>query len=255
MLTAASHRHGQWSRRGILAGLGCAICNAALAQTAAEWSYEGATGPENWGTLSPDYAACGIGAEQSPIDLVQTVPADAADVAFFWAASPSGKALNNGETVQANLTDGGHIMIGEIRYDLLQYHFHSPAEHTAEGMRHEAEIHFVHRAESGALAVVGVLLTGGGTSGAFDTLLAAAPLEEGDAPLGPTEPASFLPQDRSYFRYAGSLTTPPCSEIVLWTVMQTTGAVSDAAIATFRSRFTPNARPLQLVNRRFVLRE
>jgi carbonic anhydrase len=186
---------------------------------------------------------------------VETVPADAADVRFVWTPGPSGTAQNNGETVQANLAEGGHIMIGDTRYDLVQYHFHSPAEHAVDGTRQEAEVHFVHRATSGALAVVGVTLTGGGTSGAFDALLAAAPLEEGEAPLGPTEPASFLPQDRSYFRYAGSLTTPPCTEIVLWTVMQSSSAVSDAAIATFRSRFAPNARPLQQVNRRFILRE
>lgn len=221
----------------------------------AHFTYDGAEGPEHWGELSPDFATCGTGAEQSPIDLRATIPADAQDIDLAWQTGSDWQVVNNGHTIQVNLTDAGAAVIDGKSYALAQFHFHNPSEHAVAGTRAPMEAHFVHKAEDGALAVLGVMLTGGGDNALLDAVMAAAPAQAGEADLAPMDIATFLPAGRSYFRYQGSLTTPPCSEIVVWTVLQEPLAVSDGAIAAFAGIFPMNARPLQPTNRRYILAE
>ena len=233
-----------------------AMPGLALAQEAPHWDYEeDEAGPGHWGELSKDFGACASGREQSPIDLTRTIDADAPDVVVDWNAEAVWTIVNTGHTIQANAEDGGTITLDGKAFDLLQFHFHNPSEHAIEGERFPMEAHFVHRAEDGTLAVVGVMLVGGGESDFLDKVMAAAPAEEGEKGLGVADPGAFLPPDGHYFRYEGSLTTPPCSETVDWTVMRTPVAVPDADLAAFHALFPMNARPLQLVNRRFVLSE
>lgn len=219
------------------------------------FTYEGAEGPEHWGELAPDYATCGTGTQQSPIDLTATIPADAQDIELAWQAGSDWQVVNNGHTVQVNLTDAGSAVIDGKSFALAQFHFHNPSEHAVAGTRAPMEVHFVHKADDGALAVLGVMLTGGGDNALLDAVMAAAPAEEGEAGLEPMDPATLLPAERSYFRYQGSLTTPPCSEVVVWTVLKEPVAVSDSAIAAFGGIIPMNARPLQPANRRYVLAE
>ena len=246
------------------AGLGaltaCSVCNTMIARAAgkgAHWGYEGKEGPEQWGSLSKDYAACSAGREQSPIDLDSQVPAVLSDLSIEWGAT-SVNVVNNGHTIQANTDPGSRVVVGGKAYKLAQFHFHHPSEHAVAGKRHPMEAHFVHVADDGALAVLGVFMDGGATDGpVVDTIEAVwkvAPKTKGEAKgKGKIVPAHLLPSDRAIYRYAGSLTTPPCSEVVSWTVFATPIAVQQAQIDTFAKLFPMNARPLQAINRRFLL--
>jgi carbonic anhydrase len=215
------------------------------------WGYEGQAGPEHWADL------CTTGHEQSPIDLVAALHAsDAPAVQLDWQVGTDWLVQNNGHTLQLTpIGSAGKIEIAGKAYTLLQLHFHHPAEHAIDGKRAAMEVHFVHKAEDGSLAVLGVMLAGGGPAGWLDQIVQTAPPVKGTVPLGVQNPAVLLPESRGFFRYAGSLTTPPCSEVVLWTVLQQPLAVSDAAIAGFAQMFPMNARPLQPIYRRFLVAE
>ena len=243
------------SRRSFIAASGaavvaaCPVCRAFAAE-GPHWTYDEAA---HWGDLSPDFQVCGLGAEQSPIDLVDPVPAELGDVAVKWQPK-GGVVVNNGHTIQVNTEAGSAADIAGKSYDLLQFHFHHPSEHTVAGAAHAMEAHFVHRAADGGLAVLGVFLVPGAENGTLARVWGKVPDEEGEAELdGALDLSTLLPSDRAYYRYAGSLTTPPCSETVLWTVFANPVEVSDAQIAAFAALYPMNARPIQDLNRRFLL--
>ena len=226
------------------------ICRAASAADGPHWAYDEAA---KWGELAPEFTTCGIGAEQSPVDLADPVPSALHDVTLAWQPA-GGAVVNNGHTIQVNTAPGNSAEIGGIRYELAQFHFHHPSEHAVAGERFAMEVHFVHRAATGGLAVIGVLLAPGAENAALAAVEAKMPAKEGEAALdAPLDLAPFLPKSRAYYRYAGSLTTPPCSETVLWTVFAEPVEVSEAQIAAFAALYPMNARPLQAINRRFLL--
>ena len=210
------------------------------------WGYSGDQGPANWGRLSPDYALCADGSAQSPIDIRDASELDLVDIAFDYGETEN-NIFNNGHTIQVNTDAGSYIIYNGIRYDLLQFHFHLPSEHTINGEAAAMEIHFVHQdGNSGALAVVGVMLRQGEThnepyAAVFDHL----PAEVGEAQARGDAIAleSLLPAERRFYTYQGSLTTPPCSEIVRWLLLATPLELSAAQIAAFAEIYEGNARP------------
>lgn len=240
-------------RRSFLAGLlACPTCAATGGSAfAAHWSYED---PDHWGN---DEAAktCAVGSQQSPVDLTKGVRASIDTLKIAWKPQAF-RIVNNGHTFQADAKPGaGGITIGGEKFDLLQFHFHTPSEHALDGKRTAMEVHFVHKHASGRLAVVGVFLVAGKALPALTELLKTAPREEGGADLAKAiDPASFLPGKRGFYRYEGSLTTPPCSETVDWNVFDTPVTVAAADIEAFKKAFPMNARPLQSINRRFLLK-
>ena len=121
-----------------------------------EWGYAGDIGPAQWAALDPAFAACAHGTEQSPIDLADAVTDDHPAIAFDYVPR-SAEIVNNGHTIEVNVDWGSGIIVGDIRYELLQFHFHRGSEHTVAGVRFPLEMHLVHRSDDGALAVVGVL--------------------------------------------------------------------------------------------------
>lgn len=234
---------------GLVAVAACPVC-AAVAAEGVHWTYEEAG---KWGELSPEFQACGIGIEQSPIDLARPISSELGDVAIAWQAGP-GVVENNGHTIEVKTAPGNAVEIAGTRYDLVQFHFHHPSEHSVDGARFAMEAHFVHRAGTGGLAVLGVFLVPGAENATLAKVWEKMPSEEGEAELEePVDLMSLLPQSRAYYRYAGSLTTPPCSEVVLWTVFAEPVEVSDAQIAAFAALYSMNARPVQKMNRRFLL--
>ena len=233
----------------------CPVCTALAASEKPHWSYQGEGGPEHWGKLSDDYQVCGLGTQQSPVDLADTAGADLSPPALTWPVS-GGKVINNGHTIQVNLPKGGSLALDGRRFSLLQFHFHHPSEHLIDGRAYGMEVHFVHASESGDLAVVGAMIEPGTEHPALAAVWSAMPKTAGgEADLArEIDPVSFLPGDNRIYRYAGSLTTPPCSEIVAWTVYRTAIQASPQQIAAFAALFPNNARPAQAINRRFLLR-
>ena len=220
------------------------------------WGYSGDVGPANWGELSPDYALCADGSAQSPIDIRDASELDLVDIEFQYGESAN-KIFNNGHTIQVNVDAGSAILYNGITYDLLQFHFHSPSEHTIDGVAAPLEIHFVHQdSNSGNLAVVGILLTEGeDENGAYAAVFDHMPAQVGE-PEAAGESialAALLPEARAYYTYQGSLTTPPCSEIVRWLLLNSPVALSSAQVAAFRAIYDGNARPVQELGVRDLL--
>ncbi|MFE7835549.1 carbonic anhydrase [Streptomyces sp. NPDC057474] len=222
----------------------------------AHWGYEGADGPANWATLAEDFEACEAGKEQSPIDLDddKAVEAPVSKAITIDYRPVTAELVNNGHTVQANVSEGSGIVIDGTSYDLKQFHFHLPSEHTEDGEHAEMEVHFVHANQDGALAVVGVLMEARAGDSAFSDLFAKLPAEEGatERITKSFDLTAFLPGDRDQYRYDGSLTTPPCAEGVKWTVLKEEVPVSPGEVAAYEELFPKSNRPTQPVNDREV---
>jgi carbonic anhydrase len=227
----------------------------AAAATAAEWTYTGPAGPAHWGKVDAASKTCAIGTEQSPIDLAgRSVPAPADKFAIDWKAGAF-KVVNNGHTIEVEAPAGSTVTLDGVSYALKQFHFHLPSEHTRDGKHAAMEVHFVHQDAKGKAVVVGVMMVAGAASPAFHTVMAAAPAKaDGPEQEVTLDPAAFLPKKKARLRYEGSLTTPPCSEVVDWQVMETPITVAAADIDQFRTIIGQNARPVEPRGRRFVLK-
>ncbi len=219
----------------------------------AHWSYEGLDGPRVWGRLKPEYRSCASGMRQSPIDIRDGLALDLEPVRFDYRPSRFG-VLDNGHTVQVNVAPGNSIDIGGRRYELLQFHFHRPSEERINGRQFDMVAHLVHRDAEGRLAVVAVLLARGAAQPLLQTVWNHLPLEKGEeaAARVPLDLNELLPVERGYYTYMGSLTTPPCTEGVLWVVMQRPVQVSSAQIDIFSRLYPMNARPIQQTAGRLI---
>jgi carbonic anhydrase len=219
------------------------------------WSYEGEEGPEHWGEMSEDFALCGEGMEQSPIDIAMAEETELVDLEFNYADTEV-NILNNGHTIQVNYDEGSTAMIEGVEYNLLQFHFHTPSEHTIDGEPAALEMHLVHADADSNLAVVGVMLMVGEEDNealaALWDVLPAEEMEAMDAGMA-VNVMDLMPEDHTYFHYYGSLTTPPCSEGVNWNVLTTPVMVSEAQLEAFEGIFEMNARPVQPINDRELL--
>ena len=213
------------------------------------WDYEEA---EAWGSLSPEYAACDTGTQQSPINLVEPEAKDLENATFEYLPSTA-SIVNNGHTVQVNLDAGGSMWLDDVEYRLVQFHFHGPSEHTVDGDSFPLEIHFVHKSAEGAFAVLGVMVEVGEEDGAWADLIASLPTELGtETALGfDVDATALMPEIRAAYRYSGSLTTPPCTEGVEWQVLIATAHMSGAQIDAIRAQFAEeNNRPVQPLGER-----
>ena len=214
------------------------------------WSYVHGITPPKWGEVS---ATCATGTHQSPVALsTKQSKAQSPEQAleFSWSKS-TGELVDTGHSDQVNLPPGSFITYGGTKYELQQFHFHTPSEHTIDGKHAPMEAHFVHKSADGKLAVVGVLLKQGTAASAFapelDDLPAAGEKKSVEVDL-----PAMLPKSTRHFAYTGSLTTPPCSEDVQWIVMLGEDPVSKAEIAAFQAKYARNARPVQSLKGRTV---
>ncbi len=219
------------------------------------WGYEEANGPDIWGQLNPDYILCAEGTMQSPIDLVAPTESALNDIMFSYQPSQM-SVHHNGHTIEVAPAEENWIEIDGERYDLLQFHFHAPSEHTVAGELFDMEMHLVHRNEAGTLAVVGVMITQGDGNAAYDPLWAQLPAEAGETNQvenAAVNAGDLLPGDRQTYRYDRSLTTPPCSEGVKWNVLTAPIEMSETQIAAFKAVVHTNNRPVQPLNERELL--
>lgn len=224
---------------------------------AASWSYEGDTGPEQWAQLDATYATCDAGQEQSPID-VDAAPASEAEQGadpVTYDYTPSSFTLEKEPyTIKASAKDAGGITLGDEQYDLLQFHIHTPSEHTLDGARTELGVHLVHQNADGELAVVQLFFEPGEGDGALSEAFGDLPSTEDETTtLDDFDVSTLLPDTRTTFRYDGSLTTPPCTENVRWIVMQEAMEGSSELITTVQDLIGDSARPLQPLNGREVV--
>ncbi len=228
----------------------------ATSESQLDWSYQGDNGPGKWASLDSKYALCASGKSQSPIDIQQAQRQDLPDIAFHYQPSLL-KIVNNGHTIELDYPDGSNtITLDGSSYRLVQFHFHTPSEHQIDGQATAMELHLVHKDAKGRLAVIGVLVKEGEENRTLVEAWAKLPHSEGEQPLDSSLDASqLLPRNRSSFRYAGSLTTPPCSEGVRWTVLEQPIEMSAAQIAAFRTIYPSNNRPLQPLNTRAVIED
>jgi len=181
---------------------------------------------------------------QTPIDLPSSAAADASThLTFSYHPFPMA-LLNNGHTLQVVAASGSSVAVGPAptdRYELSQFHFHSPSEHTLAGKAFDLELHLVHKNAAGNLLVVGLLFRRGKANPLLEPIFARAPTDAGKDPVAQgqeiVDPTSLLPAGSAYFHYTGSLTVPPCTEGVAWYVMATAGEVSDAQIARYQALF------------------
>lgn len=239
------------------------MVHAVPAPTTPHWDYGQEHGPATWASLSPDFATCGSGKSQSPIDIAsaKTQPAEALKTSYAPAElrvvhhEHVADGINNGHTVQVNESGADALTLGDETFSLLQYHFHSPSENTVDGKHYPMEMHLVHKSAAGKLAVVGVFIEEGAENAAYAPVWANLPKEKGkEFHLAhvTVNVDDLLPQERTTWRFDGSLTTPPCTEGVKWLVLTHPVQLSASQIAAFRAVIDGNNRPTQPLHGRVV---
>jgi carbonic anhydrase len=217
------------------------------------WSYEGETGPANWSKINVDWAKCGTGNRQSPIDLRDGIKVNLEQISFDYHPS-SFSEVNNGHTIQVTVGSGNFITVGNTAYELQEFHFHRPSEEKINGKGTEMVMHLVHRSAEGKVAIIAVLLERGQPHRLMQTIWDNLPLEKFDtvSPAIVIDPTDALPERREYFTYMGSLTEPPCTEGVLWMVFKQPMQASPAQMALYSRLYPLNARPLQATAGRMI---
>jgi carbonic anhydrase len=219
---------------------------AAAPKHGTHWSYEGESGPLNWSRINVDWAMCGSGRRQSPIDIRDGIKVDLEQITFDYHPS-SFNEIDNGHTIQVTVGGGNFITVGNQTYELQGFHFHRPSEERINGKGTEMVIHLVHKSVEGKLAIVAVLLERGKQHNLIQTVWNNLPLEKNElvAPSVVLDLKEVLPAMREYYTYMGSLSEPPCSEGVLWLVMKQPMQASPAQMALFSRLYPLNARPVQ----------
>jgi carbonic anhydrase len=208
------------------------------------WTYEDV---DAWGET------CATGEQQSPVDLADATDEDLTDLELDYHASPA-EVIDNGHTIQVNLADAGTMTRDGKTYTLAQFHFHAPSEHLLDGVPYAAEVHLVHIADDESLAVLGILIEEGEADAIIADVLASAPEAGADpaATAASIDVNALLPADHRTFRYDGSLTTPPCSEGVAWSVLQEPMTWSSDQVAEFVALHPGSHRPPQPIGDRVL---
>lgn len=221
----------------------------------AQWGYSGKTGPEHWAELDKNYSACAAGKSQSPVDIIDAVKTDLPNIAYGYK-NHSKTIINNGHTIQVNFENAGGIQINQQAFKLLQVHFHAPSENRVGRKSFPLEGHFVHADKDGNLAVVAVMFKKGTTNTSLQRVWNAIPSESHHAQIfNGLKPSELLPTERKYYRFSGSLTTPPCSEGVTWIVLKEPAKIGENQIKRFENLWDhPNNRPVQPINARLIAR-
>jgi len=231
-----------------LAALVLGMATLAAAQTTA-WDYQGKRGTLTWGKLDPAYKACSDGHEQSPIDIRGAHLNKALPPIQFHYLAGAVTLENNGHTIEVKVNPGSYIVVGGVRYELVQFHFHHPGEEAVKGKLSDMDVHLVHKSADGKLAVIAVRLNEdmGMPNATLATLWQHLPATVGahEKITEMVNPGGLLPADRGYWTYTGSLTTPPCTEGVRWFVFEQDLGVSRDQLRAFAALYKMNSRPLQ----------
>lgn len=227
---------------------------AAAGPAARPWGYTGDGAPEHWGSLSPAYKRCAVGTRQSPIDLRDTLRVDQEALQFDYR-SGGFSVIDTGRTVEVRLPAGNTLKVGQRSFALRHLQFHRPGEFRVNGAPVAMSIHLHHQDTKGRVAIVSLLVQPGDADHpTLERLWGALPLERQTLETVPEglDLNGLLPAQRGYFMFMGSLTTPPCSEDVLWLVLREPLRVSARQLEVFARLYPMNARPLQPAGGRIV---
>ncbi len=225
------------------------------ASSGVHWGYEGKSGPRHWMELEEDFALCGQGKNQSPVNLSQMVDAKLPPLQIDYQGTGT-EVINNGHTIQVNYQPGSTLVVDGDRFELKQFHFHSPSENRINGKAFPLEGHFVHADKNGNLAVIAVMFEEGQANDVLSKVWEKMPASAGGkSRLKQTVSANdLLPAKRDYYRFNGSLTTPPCTEGVRWFVMKQPVTISGQQVKKFSHvMHHPNNREVQPLNARVIM--
>ncbi len=226
----------------------------ANSQSKDDWSYGGSTNPTQWDNLSSDFETCETGNQQSPINIKQenTYQHNLGELSLNYDVSNTNtEVVNNGHSIQVNYDSGSSLTWKNQTYELKQFHFHTPSEHQIDGEASSMELHLVHLNEQGEITVVGALIEPGTSNSELQKIWSKIPQEGEKQQLATTIDASnLLPENKDFYHYSGSLTSPPCSEGVNWIILQEPIEASKEQIDAFTEFYQMNARPIQETNNR-----
>ncbi|KAL2239841.1 alpha carbonic anhydrase 7 [Sesamum indicum] len=230
-----------------------------------EFSYEenSEIGPAHWGEIRPEWKECSSGEMQSPIDLLNERVEVVSHLGKLKRSyKPSNTTLiNRGHDMMLRWPGGaGHININGTLYQLKQCHWHSPSEHTISGRRFDMEVHLVHQSDDNRIAVIGIMYKIGRPDSFLSmmkrNLKAVAEMRDVEKTIGIIDPKLIKLGSRKYYRYIGSLTTPPCTQNVIWTIVRKVRTVTREQVELIRDVVhddsEANARPIQPVHERLV---
>ncbi|MFK3659199.1 carbonic anhydrase [Scandinavium sp. NPDC088450] len=220
------------------------------------WGYQNENGPDHWGSITQDFQLCATGKNQSPIDIKKASKTTLSHLDLAFKAGPQ-TVINNGHTIQVNVSEGNTLKLDDELYTLNQFHFHSPSENEINGKHFPLEMHMVYKSTTGDLAVLAVMFEQGDENKALAGLWEHLPLKEGNQSTltTPVQVKDLIPSPLNHYRFSGSLTTPPCSEGVSWLVFETQPQVSAQQIHKFKTIIHDNNRPVQPINGRVVVEE
>jgi carbonic anhydrase len=220
----------------------------------AHWSYDEELGPKEWASLDEKYEMCAEGLHQSPINIINSIEAQLTSLSLE-EKSKAKTFVNNGHTVQVNFSGFNTLNLDNTKYYLKQIHFHTPSENQIDGKSYPMEAHLVHASSTGQLAVVAVLFEEGSENNVLNKLLRNLPENKGDKNNLKSEVLGYeiLPVSKEYYKFNGSLTTPPCSEGVKWFVLRTPVQLSTSQLNDFMEVMPKNNRPIQEINARTIL--
>lgn len=235
--------------------LSIAVGMPAWAESTVHWSYEGKSAPEHWGKLGDEFKTCNNGKFQSPIDIHDVIDGKLPPLNVIFHTETE-SIVNNGHTIQVTVKDGDDFKLDNEQFTLMQFHFHAPSENRISGKSYPLEAHFVHANDDGELAVIAVMLEVGAENPALNVLLAAVPENQNKAAslVTSVDLSSLYPAQKQYYRFSGSLTTPPCTEGLRWLVMKHPVTLSEAQLKQFQYQLKhANNRPVQPLHGRVIV--
>ncbi|AJJ62319.1 carbonic anhydrase [Yersinia aldovae] len=230
-------------------------CSSLATEHSPHWSYEGSEDPAHWGKLSPDFSLCENSKNQSPINIQGALKSNHGKLELAFQQGKQ-QIVNNGHTIQVNVSEGNTLRLDNSTFTLQQFHFHAPSENEIDGKQFPLEAHFVYKDKDGALAVLALMFL----EGKANTQLAKAwqqipaAVDQTAVLNKPLDIKMLLPKQFNFYRFSGSLTTPPCSEGVRWIVLDQPVSASTEQINQFRSVIHhANNRPIQPLNGRIIV--
>jgi carbonic anhydrase len=228
-----------------------------LTATVPGWSYSGEQGPAHWAELDPANAVCASGQLQSPVPIESgaTLFQPCAPLRFRYRSS-SLHLVNDGNSLRLGYDRGSFLVIDGLSYELVELRFHVPGEHAIDGRIGDGEIELIHGNNRGDVAIVSVPIQAGTrVNQTLRRILDNAPMSAGKNAYGRNvgiNAVFLLPTRRSYYRYQGSMTRPPCQEGVHRYVMDTPLEIASSDLARLAQVVDANARPLQPLGARQI---